>query len=219
MFYATEPASTLSVVPAAKRPSFPVPWGLFIVLALYTGGVLLFIWQQYWSSPDYQAMEHSYAASELLGNDDGKTISPAKLNEAFDHLLEAARLAPQEPAFAKHLERLRWRYDERKLTLDSTRKHQVEAVSELARRTADARAPTLVMGARDRGWASDQLLAAPRRTMLWSIPGAALIFVGWLYLAIKDYRARAAEREAELQKTEREVAAFGNFRRGLKNKR
>src|SRR6185436_3525798 len=67
-----------------KQP-FPVPYGLFVVLALYAGCVVGYVYFTYWSSPPYVAAEHYAAASELLGVDDGRTCSREALTDAYQH--------------------------------------------------------------------------------------------------------------------------------------
>src|SRR6185436_2155019 len=67
------------------KPPFPVPYGLFIVLAVYAGCVVGYVYFTYWSSAPYVAAEHYAAASELLGLDDGRTCSREALTDAYQH--------------------------------------------------------------------------------------------------------------------------------------
>lgn len=183
-----------------QRNKFPVPWGLFIVLVLYALGVWAYVWLTVWQSPEYVAAQHSERATELLGVDEGRTASGDALRVAFDEVLEAARLLPEEEQFAERLERLRGRFAERRLRLDPERVHRAEAVSASARRVREARAPVLVVGARDRKWAPDQLAEKPRRIFLWSLPGAVLVIAIWAYLAVTAYVVRARDHAASAPK-------------------
>lgn len=197
------------------RPAFPVPWGLFVVLAIYALAVVGYVWKTYWQSPDYQAAEHSARALLLLGVDDGRSCSRSALEEAFGHLLEAARLMPENKELAKHTERLRWRFDERGFPLAPDFKRKAELVSEAARRVEEERSPWLAVGSRDRGWAPDQLLAAPSRVAWWSLPGAVLILAVWAFGQFSARKVREREHEANLKQAEAEVKALGAWRTGL----
>lgn len=209
------PASELRRISSrvGPPPKFAVPWGLFVILALYGLGLWGYVWQTYWESPAYQAATHDALALRLLGVDDGRTAAPDQLRRAFDELLEAGRLLPEEPEFAQHLERLRHRFEERHLKLDVERVRRAEAVSNVTRRIQEERAPLLVVGARSRDWAPDQLLAGPRVTALWSIPGVVLVIALWAYLRVTAYRVRSREREAYLKSVEAEVKELGRRNR------
>lgn len=203
---------------APKKPPrqrFPVPWGLFVVLAIYACAVVGYIWKTYWESPEYQAAEHYAKALSLLGVDDGRKCAEADLVAAFGHVLEAARLIPENKALATHTERLRWRFDERgfKLSPDSVRK--AELVSKAAQRVEEERSPWLAVGSRERGWAPDQLLAGPERVVWWSSPGVVLIIAVWAYGQFGAKRAREREHEETLQKEEAAVEQLGAWREGL----
>lgn len=200
----------------ARQP-FPVPWGLFIVLAAYSLLVLGYVWATYWNSPEYQAAKGYAHALRLLGVDDGRKCSQAELEEAFDLVAEAARLVPTEHGLAEHLERLRWRFDERKFPLSVDRKHRSEFISVLAKKEADARKAWLVIGSRDKGWAADQLLAGPQTTVLWSTPGFVVILVVWAWLRFTGRNVSGDEKEKDLRQQEAHLKELGRFREGLGN--
>ncbi len=200
---------------AEPKPKFPVPWGLFIVLTVYALGVLVYVWQEYWESPLYQASQHYAAAMELLGVDDGRSCTPEQLKQGFDELVETARLWPEEQDTAEHVERLRHRFEERGLKLDAERVRRAEAVSVLARRIREQRAPILVVGARDRGWAPDQLAAKPKTVAVWSVGGAVLIIAVWAYLQFAAWRVRSKERLEYVDEIDDQVREAGQFRKGL----
>ncbi len=183
-----------------QRNKFPIPWGLFVVLVLYSLGVWAYVWLTVWQAPQYVAAQHWGRADTLLGVDEGRTVSPETLLAAFDEVLEAARLLPEEEQFAEQLERLRARFAERRLPLDPSRLQRAEAVSASARRIQEARAPLLVVGARDRKWAPDQLAEKPQRIVLWSLPGGALILAVWAYLTVTAFIVRARDHAASAPK-------------------
>jgi hypothetical protein len=197
--------------PAKKQRRFPL--GLVIVLGLYTAMVLGYLQASYWGTPEYQAAKHYAAALVLLGSDDGRTCSERALREGLELLTEAARLHPADPGLAKHLEHLRWRFDERHLALSAEQIRSIELVSASARRADEARAGWLPIGAHDRGWAPEQLLMSTQTVMLWSIPGFVLIIALWGYTQWSSRAARAREHEAELRRLEHEIEELGDFRR------
>ncbi|MDP3505362.1 MAG: hypothetical protein Q8S33_33795 [Myxococcales bacterium] len=205
--------------PAAPKkpppPKFPVPWGLFVVLAVYALAVVGYIWKTYWESPGYQAAEHYARALSLLGVDDGRKSTAKELEAAFGHVLEAARLIPEDKGLAQHTERLRWRFEERGFTLNPDLVRKSELVSKAAQRVEEERSPWLAIGSRDRGWAPDQLLAGPERVVWWSSPGAVLIVAVWVYGQFGAKKAREKEHEENLRKDEAAAKALGAWRDGL----
>jgi hypothetical protein len=190
-----------------------VPWGLLVVLGLYAVLVTGYVWATWWNSPGYQAAKRYHAALALLGVDDGRTCSEHDLERALEQVLEAARLLPEEHRLAEHVERLRWRYEERHLKLPLDLARHAEAVSASARQVERAREGWLPISSRERGWAVDQLLAGPRQVGLWALPGAVLILIGWAYLRFGERAVRARDHEAHLRGIEREVAEMGVARR------
>ncbi|GMU62142.1 MAG: hypothetical protein AMXMBFR34_39050 [Myxococcaceae bacterium] len=204
--------------PAAekKQPRFPIPWGLFIVLGVYGLAVLAYVKFQYWDSPQYQAAQKYARALYLLGVDDGRKCSEAQLVEAMELVLEAARLVPDEIELAKHSERLRFRFEERKFKIPKDLERHAELVSATAQRREREKDPWLVVGVRDRGWGPEQLLGGPRRAVFWSIPGGVIIILIWTYGRFSARAVREKEHEDDLKKSEAEVRALGKFREGLK---
>jgi hypothetical protein len=202
-----------------KRQPFPVPYGLFIVLAVYGLGVLLYVWSAYWNSPEYLAAEHYAAANDLVGLDDGRKCSKPALTQAYEHYLEAARLMPHVKVLHQRVEAMRWRFDECHFKLEKDLQMRAEAVAMLWQRIQQQNEPLLVVGARDRGWTPSQLLEGPGRAAMYSLPGAALIVAIWTWLRFSGRRVRAQEHEAELKKLESEVAQLDGLRRKPKGGR
>lgn len=203
-------------LPSAKKPhKFPVPYGLFIVLAVYALCVLGYIWTTYWDSPEYKAALGYARALSILGVDDGRKCTEAQLVKAFEATLEAARLMPEERQLVDHLESLRHRFEDRKFKLNPDLVKKAEMMSANTMRIEKERKAWLVVGSRNRGWAPDQLLAGPERVVLWSIPGGVLIIAFWAYTRFSGKAARDKEHEANLKKVEAEVEQLGDFRRGL----
>ena len=204
--------------PAVKKPEaakFPVPYGLFIVLAVYAVCVYGYIWTNYWNSPEYKAALGYARALMILGVDDGRKCSEAQLTVAFEATLEAARLMPEERMLVDHLENLRHRFEERHFKIKPELVKKVEMMSANTMRIEQERKAWLVVGSRDRGWAPDQLLGGPERVVLWSIPGGALIIAFWAYTRFSGKAARDKDHEAVLKQAEREVDDLGDFRNGL----
>jgi hypothetical protein len=197
------------------RPKFPVPWGLFIVLAVYALAVWGYIWKTYWTSDEYLALQAYKEAMLRLGVKEGETCSEADFLIGFDKLLEAARLMPEERELLVKLERLRYLAEQRKFKLSKEQVRHVEMMALRAKNIAEERKPWLVVGTRDKGWAPDQLAQTPQRIVWWSIPGGLVIIAFWGYLQFSARRVRAQEHEADLKKAEREVEELGEFRRGL----
>jgi len=192
---------------ALKRQPFPVPWGLFIVLAVYALLVLGYVWATYWNSPEYLAAEHYAEAADLLGLDDGKTASSEIVLSAYKHYLEAARLVPRAEVLHKRVEAMRWRLDEHHYKLDHDLQMRAEAVAMLWQRIQQEQDPILVVGARDRGWQPAQLLEGPGRSFLYALPGGLVIILIWGWTRYSSRRVRAQEHEKELKQIEADVAA------------
>ncbi|MBL8950715.1 MAG: hypothetical protein JNK82_08060 [Myxococcaceae bacterium] len=197
---------------AQQRQPFPVPYGLFIVLALYAVAVVGYVWATYWNSPEYVAAEHFAQATQLLGVDDGRKVSQRTLTEAYQHYLEAARLMPRVKELHERTEAMRWRFQERGFKMEHDLQMRAEAVSALWERIQREEQPMLVVGLRDRGWQPAQLLAGPGKTFLYALPGALVIVVVWAWLRFSDRKVRGDEHEAELKKIEAEVQALDGHR-------
>lgn len=195
-----------------SQRKFPVPYGLFIALGVYGLAVLGYVWATYWSTPEYAAAKHYATALRILGVDDGRKCSEEQLITATEHVLEAARLMPQEKGLAEHAEKLRWRFEERHFKVPKDIERHAELVSATARRLEQEKDPLLVVGLRDRGWGPEQLLAGPEKVVLWSIPGGVIIIVVWAYLRFSARAVREREHEDELKKAEKEVEELGAFR-------
>ncbi len=202
----TDPALT------RLRMPFPVPWGLLIVLGLYATVVTLYIGLQYWRSPEYQAAVHYREAYPVLQQRPGVPDKREELLAAYEHLLEAARLLPAATALHQELEKLNWRLDR---TGGVPRELQLRAgaVAELWRRIQEQHDPYLVIGAAERGWAPDQLVAGPARAFGWAVAGALLILAVWAYRMFGVRREREERREAHVQQTEREIEEIARQRR------
>jgi hypothetical protein len=190
-----------------KRQPFPVPYGLFIVLAVYAVLVLGYVWGTYWSSPEYLAAGHYQQAADLLGIDDGRSASKDALFSAYTHYLEAARLAPKVTELHRRVESMRWRIDERGFKLDTDLEMRAEAVAMLWQRIQQEGAPLLVVGAKDRGWAPDDLLEGPGRSFLYSLAGGLLLILIRAWLRYSGRAVRALEHEQELKQMEAELAS------------
>ena len=191
-----------------KRQPFPVPYGLFIVLAVYGLLVLGYVWKTYWLSPEYLAAERLQEATDLLGLDDGRSASKETLLKAYNDYLEAARLMPRVKFLHQRIESMRWRFEERGFKLDKDLEMRAEAVAMLWQRIQQEHEPILVVGARDRGWVPAQLLEGPTQTFLYALPGALVIVVVWAYLRFSNKRMRDQQREQELKELEADVAAI-----------
>lgn len=199
---------------AAPR-KFPIPWGLFVVLAVYAGAVYGYIWAQYWNSPEYRAAMAYAKALMILGTDDGRRCSEAELNRAFELTMDAALLMPDEVQLVEHLENLRHRYEERKFKLSKEWINKVEMMSAHTLRIEQAKKGWLVVSQRDKGWAPEQLLGGPQRIVLWSIPGGVLIIAFWAYTRFSAKRVREDDHLADQKQVERELEELGEWRQGL----
>jgi hypothetical protein len=73
----------------------------------------------------------------------------------------------------------------------------------------EERAPLLVVGARARHWAPDQLISGPETILWWSLPGAVLIIGVWGYLRVSAALVRKTEHEQHLAAVRDEVKALG----------
>lgn len=201
----TDPQIT---VPAAKGARFPVPWGLLIAWAVYALLVLGYIWGTYWRSADYQAAVHYRNAHEILGPSEGRHSTHEELKQAYRELLESARLKPEVRTFHDELESLNWRFDERHWKVPEDLRYSADAVATTWMNIRKENAPILIVGARDRGWAPDQLVEGPMRTLRWSPIGILLLTVLWAYGKFSSKRVRDLEHEQELRAVENELEAW-----------
>lgn len=188
-----------------KRPPFPIPWGLFVVLGIYASAVVGYIYATYWSTNEYLAAEHVDAGAMLLGSDEGKSLDQKKMEEAYAHYLEAARLMPELRWIHEKLQRLRYKMDERGMKLNKELALRSDALAVLLQRHENEGAPMLVVGARDRGWTAEAVLSGPKTVALWSIPGGVLLSIFILFRTYTEHRLKFEEHESESKKRENEL--------------
>lgn len=189
-----------------------LPWGLLLVLIAYGLGVYAYVWAVYWNSPVYQAALLHSRAVVLLGKDSGRTATERNLVSAYEMTLSAAALIPEDLELLEELQRLRALFEARHFHLRPDLVHSTEMVAAKARRLEDAQQPWLLLGAREHGWAADQIITGPRRAVLWSIPGVVFIIGAW---GVAWFRRRKQARDKHTaQQTElaQHVDALGEFR-------
>jgi hypothetical protein len=203
-------------VAAEVKPKFRWPLGLLVVLVVYSGLVLVYVQQTYWSSPDYQAAQSYAKGLTLLGPEDGRRCSEADLRAGTELLIVASRLQPNDRSIADHLEHVRWVFDERKLKLPPDVVRAIELVSMNVHRAELEKQGFMPIGLRTKGWAPEQLLGGPQRALLFSIPGFVLIFAFWGYTRWTARAVHFATREALLKKEEQALEELGHFRRIIK---
>ena len=216
-----EPREEAARKPPPKRPGqrLPIPWGLFLALALYGGLVAAYLQSAYWDSPEYQAALHYQQAWDLLGPAEGRTATRDELVAAYEHLLEAARMVPQAKRLHEQLERLNWRFEERDLSMPPDLRRRADAVAILWKRIDEANEPLLVVGLADRGWSPDQLRAGPGKVLRWSLIGVLVILGAWVYIRFSARRVRQREHDQEISKIDREVRQLAGFRHDTDEKR
>jgi hypothetical protein len=210
-----EPPEKAAKTDETKVPSklpFPIPWGLFVVLGLYALGVLGYIYVTIWSTDAYKAVEEIEAAKAILGPGDGEKLDQKQMEEAYSHFLEAARLQPQERRLHERLQQLRYRMDERGMKLRYDLVMRSEAMATRLQEIENERKPWLVIGARDRGWVPEVILAGPRTVVLWSIPGGVLISIFFFFRVFNERRVRSEGKEAESKKREQELVELERAR-------
>jgi hypothetical protein len=186
--------------------------GLFLVLALYLACVAGYLQWNYWSTPEYQALQAYDRAWAILGPAEGRTTSKEQLVAAYGYLLEAARLAPQVTRLHEQLERLNWRFDERKFAMPAELRARAHAVSMLWKRIQEERQPILAVGVRERGWAPDQLRDGPGKAVRWSLIGVLVILGGWAYVRFDTRRDAELKRDQALRQVEQEVRELAGHR-------
>ncbi len=206
------PPEQMKRPPSKSRLPFPIPWGLVVLLGIYAGAVVFYIDATYWSTPGYQAAEHVEAGAILLGGDEGKSLDQKKMEEAYSHYLEAARLMPELRWIHEKLQRLRYKMDERGMKLSKELVMRSEALAVLLQRAEQADAPMLLISARDRGWTSEAVLSGPKTVALWSIPGGILISIFVIFRTWTEHRLRTEGKEGESQKLEKELVELERAR-------
>lgn len=181
-----------------QKPRMHVPWGLFIILALYFGGVWGYVRYEYYYSPKYIAAKHLRSADQLLGGGDGGRVSLDALKDALDHLIQALNAFPEDTWTQTRIEGVVRHLKERGEKLTKDQQHTVDSLALTYRRNQDAKTSFLPIGARDI-WDVDSVLDMPNTMMRNSVVGGLFILAFWLYRTIQDRKhlhALALERDA-----------------------
>jgi hypothetical protein len=189
-----------------------------IVLAIYAALVPVYLYFQYWGTPEYEAAEHLEIASQILGRSGGRGIKRAELTRAYEHLLEVARIFNGDEATLHDLEELNARFEEKRWQLPDELRHRAEALGMLARKNADEDQPIMAVGLRQRGWDPEAIKAGPGHALWGALIGAVLISIIYASIRFSVHRVHEQEHVQELLKTEKEVAELGEWRQGLKTK-
>ena len=193
------------------RRRFPIPWGLFILLGLYFGGVWGFLRYEYYNAPEFKAARHLRIAGQMLGDDNGMTAESANLLEALDHLLAALSAYPDDPLAHQRIEAVVRRLQERNTKLPEEKQKQIDALALRYRRMNELGSELLIVGPRDL-WDVDYVLEMPGRIARYSVFGGVIILLIWLYKSLQDrrYLERMA---AERMEGRREEIAESSSRR------
>ena len=193
------------------RRRFPIPWGLFILLGLYFGGVWGFLRYEYYNAPEFKSARHLRIAGQMLGDDNGMTAESANLLEALDHLLAALSAYPDDPLAHQRIEAVVRRLQERNTKLPEEKQKQIDALALRYRRMNELGSELLIVGPRDL-WDVDYVLEMPGRIARYSVFGGVIILLIWLYKSLQDrrYLERMA---AERMEGRREEIAESSSRR------
>lgn len=196
------------------RRRIPIPWGLFILLGVYFGGIYFYLHYEYYNAPEYKAARHLSIALQMLGADDGLTAEVPELLETLDHLLAALTINPDDPYAHQRIETVVRRLNERNAKLPPDKQKQVDALALRYRRMNDLGSSLIVIGPRDM-WDVDYVLEMPGRIARYSIVGGLFIFVIWFYKAWQDrqYLERIAAERMEQRREESAAAGEGRVRK------
>lgn len=197
----------------ALRQRIPIPWVLFVLVGIYVAGIGGWLAYRYYTSREYQAAVAYQEAWSILGVDGGKRVSDAELQRAFELLIHAAYRMPEVKTIHEDLERLRWRYEERKLPLPRALEFGAEEASRRWTEIQKANAPILVVGLREHGWDFETLSRTPAKILLWSAILGGLLLLVFTYLWWTGVVAEWERTEERVREREVEVEALGEFRR------
>jgi len=173
---------------------------------------------QYWGTAEYEAAGHLEAARQILGRTGGHGVRRAQLTEAYEHLLEVARLFGGDEVTLHELEELNARFEEKGWKVPEELQRRAEALGTLARKKAAEEKPILAVGLRQRGWDPQAIRAGPGRAMWGALFGAVLIAIIYGSIRFSVHRVHEQEHIQELLKTQREVEELGVWRQGLKSR-
>ncbi len=201
---------------APPRRRWPIPWALLIALGVYALLVPVYMYFQYWSTPEYEAVEHLDAARQILGTTGGHGIRRAQLEKAYGELLEVARLFGGDEVTLHELEELNARFEEKGWKIPDELQRRAEALGTLARKKAAEEQPVLAVGLRQRGWDPAAIKAGPGHALWGALFGALLIALIYASIRFSVHRVHEREHLEEVLRTEKEVAELGVWRQGLK---
>ncbi len=193
------------------RRRFPIPWGLFILLGLYFGGVWGFLRYEYYNAPEYKAARHLRIAGQMLGEDNGMTAEASDLLKALDHLLAALSAYPDDPLAHQRIEAVVRRLQERNTKLPGEKQKQIDALALRYRRMNERGSELLIVGPRDL-WNVDYALEMPGRIARYSVFGGVIILLIWIYKSWQD-RRYLERMVAERMEGRREEIAESSSRR------
>jgi hypothetical protein len=187
---------------AKRRWRIHVPWGLFVILGLYGAGVKYYVAYHQENDPQVQAAKHLVAAARILGKDNGASASLENLNKAYEELLQALALFPDDKWAHEQIEQVEWQLRKRGRKPDEGQRRRAEMLANLWQQIQAGRQSVLPVGARDK-WDVDAVLDFPNVASQYAMLGGLIIILLWAYREYQDYlHQRGKEDERHLDRRE-----------------
>ena len=170
-----------------RRWKLHVPWGLFILLGLYSAAASGDVVYTDRTSPQTLAGQLLVAAERILGADNGDSARTEDLVAAYRHLIQALSLTPDDAGGQKQLERVGWALARRNEAVPPDLKRQADFLGAEWARIQQDRSSQFPESPRER-FGFDEIEDKATRLRRYLGFGGVVIVLLWMYREFQDYK-------------------------------
>ncbi|MBS2029461.1 MAG: hypothetical protein JST54_16285 [Deltaproteobacteria bacterium] len=164
-----------------------VPWGLFLLLGLYSAAAYAYVQYSDQTSPQTIAAQHLAAAEQILGSDNGETAKAESLQRAYAHLIEALTLTPEDSWGQQELEKVTWAMARRGTKPPAELKRRADFIAASWQSIQAGKQSQLPESANER-FGFDAIESKAVRLQRYLSLGGVVIFLLWIYREFQDYK-------------------------------
>lgn len=199
-------------IEVGRKWKFHVPWGLFLVLGLYAAGAYSYVQYTNSTSPQTLAAKHLAVAEDILGKDNGESAKSDQLQVAYQELIDALTITPEDAWGHQQLEVVTWELNRRGQKPPAELKRRGDFLAASWQNMQAAKTSQLPESPRER-FGLDELEDSASRAKRYIALGSLIIILLWAYKEFQDYKfMHRREDEHEVLHRE-ELLDLGSHRR------
>jgi hypothetical protein len=170
-----------------RRWKLHVPWGMFVVLGLYSVAAYFYVQYTDQTSPETIGTQHLVAAQKLLGPDNGDTAPDADLLTAYGELITGLQILPEDAWGHQELDRVTWALAKRNQRPPPDLKRRADFLASARYNAEQGRKSVLPESPMERFQLGGIVDSAARLKRYLGL-GGVVILLFWLYIEFQDYK-------------------------------